>query len=337
MSVALATNPEYESTPFGAITPIEWSAFCAEFIQGYSPKLRAVSTRKSVARVLRIMAEHGCQSTRDITVGLISRLIESRPPGQSSYTTRGLLRNVQCIANYAVATRRLAFSPFLVRPLRNWVRLEAPRAGTKHLSIVEIGRLLSLLRLDVEERRGWSQWRSRRLLAVVAIAAYAGLRKAEITHLRVEDVDLKARFISVVSRAEHRTKTAGSAADVPMATALVPIIQEWLLHRLDSPGFARESPYLFPNINTATPWVNGSNGCKPLERLQAAAKRAGIDVCTFQMLRRSCATHIVGCNGGGTAMAQRVLRHSSSQVTEEFYIQSDRNNLLKAVDGLQYE
>jgi len=338
MSIIETTNPDqYPSTPYGAVTPIGWDQFTAEFMALYAPGLRAACTRKSMARVLGIMQALGVQSTADLTTGLIARLVSSRPAGQSSYTVRGVLRQAQAACTYAVNTRRLAFSPFQIRPLRSWVRLEAPKRGKRHLTREEMHRLIELLKLDVDTKRGWAQWRARRLLALVALVAYTGLRKSEALYLKVEDIDLQRRVLLVISRAEHRTKTACSAAALPIPRPLVPILEEWLKYRLQTPpGFVREpSVWMWPNLNTPTPWVNGSNGCKPLERLAAAAKRAGIPVCTWQMIRRSTATALEG-HGAGSAMIQRILRHSNLDTTQRFYLQQDIPNMLRAVEGFEY-
>ena len=147
---------------------------------------------------------------------------------------------------------------------------------------------------------------------------------------------MDAGIIWVVSRATHRLKSAGSEKFVTCPPQAVKILREYLPHRLDAPeGFARPaSPYLFPNLRTATPWVGGPPGYKPLDRLKAVAARAGVEVASFQMLRRSVATHMEAA-GAGPAQIQRQLRHSHVGTTTDYYMKADRENMRKAMEHFE--
>jgi len=322
----------------GDVQAIPFADFKQEFMPLYGPRFRAPSTRKGMEYTLRLLDSLGVETTADFTVPLITRLIESRPREHSDHTLKGLLLRVQAVVSYAEKAGYLpGRNPFRVRPIKTWVR-PARAVGKKHLTRDEIKAILGLARRDSEDRRGWAQWRARRLHCAVAVAAYTGLRKMEIFTLQVIDVNLPARSIDVVDRVEHRCKTPGSAQPVPIPEALVPILEMWIHHRLDAPpGFDRPaSLYLFPTIATASPWISGCPGGKPLDRLKAVAARAGVaEGVTWHALRRSIATHLEA-HGAGPAMIQRLLRHTSPETTERWYRKADLHNMLATVGDFQY-
>ena len=316
---------------------IPWADFRAEMLSLYGPRMRAKSTRWQMEFTFRMLESLGVKSTSDLTVPLIVKLVESRPAGQSPYTLKGILIRVQTICTYAETAGYLNRSPFRIRAVKQWVRTSRP-AGKRHLSREEIHAILDRLAKDCEERQGWALWRSRRLRCLVSIFAYCGLRRNEGLWLRVEDIDVEARVINIVSRQEHKTKTAGCAIPVVFPEALLEPLTDWLAHRMDQPeGFGRpQSPYVFPCIRTSTPWTNGALGLKPLDQFKKAARRAGVtEGVTFHALRRSLATHYE-LHGAGGAMIQRLLRHSSQSVTQAFYQQADIQNMRTAVQAFSY-
>jgi len=316
--------------------PIQFGRFVRELLELYHPTLRSKSTLRGMQHCIGVLSEFGVKSTADLTVSLVARVVASRDPKLSPNTVLGLLRYLQALCNFAARSGYLRVSPFAIRPLRSWVRPSRPMGVKRHNAREEIRRLLDLLRQDVCERLGWAQWRARRLLAMVATAAYAGPRLGELTHLQVDDIHLAERWIHIVDRPTHRTKSRKDRV-LPICADLAVILEEWLAHRMACPcDFKRiATPWLFPNLRVATPWSGGPKGHDPLGRLKAAAKRAGIETITWQMLRRSCCTHMIG-HGAGGAMAQRILGHASIQTTEEFYHQTDLPNMLRAVEGFTY-
>jgi integrase len=156
-------------------------------------------------------------------------------------------------------------------------------------------------------------------------------------HLQVHDIDLGRGVLNVVSRAAHRLKTDGSEKPVPLLPPAVKVLRDYLAHRMDlPPGFERKpSPWVFCNMRTDTPCVNGPIGAKPIDRFQAVAKRAGVELATFQMLRRSVATHLEGA-GCGASMIQRILRHFNVGITQEYYLQADLANMTQAMADFGY-
>ena len=113
----------------------------------------------------------------------------------------------------------------------------------------------------------------------------------------------------------------------------------WLSHRLDAPPdfeIDRNCPWLSPPTARAhrAPWLLGRDGCRPLDRLQAAARRANVAGMTFSSLRHSWATHSAHW-GVPRGMARLVLRHTSER-TMDWYTHDDLDNLRDATRHIQY-
>ena len=323
------------------MTPIPWTQFRDEFLSLYDPPMRAANTRSNMTYALRLVEALGVQTTADLTAPLIGRLVASRPDGESGHTTFGILGRIRVATRYAWTAGYLKVCPFQLRPLRRWVRVGPPAVG-KHHARDEIKRVLALMAHDIMTSEGWVQWRARRLYAVTATVAYLALRRNEALCAHVADLDLIGRIFWVRAHADgNRGKTASSLAPVPIPDALVPILTDWLEHREDRPAgwpLPADNPWLFPTCGRAgrsSPWTGGELGKRPLDRLQALAKRAGVDGMTWQSLRRSWATH-AEYHGLGPAMIQRVLRHTTPRTGELWYRTADLPNLRAAVAGINF-
>jgi len=320
-------------------TAIPWTQFREELRIMYSPPSRARATWHKVRQALDLAAAAGATTTADLTPVLIARIVQGRPEGESSYTIQSLLRSLRAACSYALKCGYVRVNPFNARAVRSWVRLASPKMR-RHVTREEIHRILILMAKDVEDRRGWGRWKARRLQAMTSVVVYCGLRSGEATHLWVEDVELESHIIWIRDRGK-RLKTVAAGAPVPIPEALVPILTDWLNHRSDRPpiGFgsnvSTDSPWLFPTICRKAPWCSGQPGAKPVQRLQAVAKRAGVDGVTFQLLRKSLATHLE-YHGVGPALIQRILRHTDTRTTEKWYRMADVENLREKVAGLEF-
>jgi integrase len=330
------TIPDCTTDAQPAYRPIPWQTFRAELEALYTPPIVASSTRAKLRQVLSALEALGAQSTSDLTVQLIAKFVQSRPGDQSAYTLKALLAVIRTIATYACGAGYLRVNPFALRKLSKWVRL--PQLdGKRHLSRDEIRRILATAKAHVDTRHGWAQWRARRTLIAIAIIAYTGVRKNECLYLRIEDVDLAERILWVRGHG-RRLKTSSSEQPVPIPAALVPMLQDWLAHRLDGPigyNVPMDCPYLVPSLARKAPWVSGSQGGKALDRLQAVARAAGVEGATFQRLRASLATHLEFA-GTGEAMITRILRHTSMQTTKKHYRKADLTNMSAAVEGFDF-
>lgn len=333
-----------------AASPIRMSQFRREFSALYQPPLAARSTWLKYRQVLDQVERLGCASTADLTPELVARFIGSQPAGHSPHTTRSLLMALRAICNYAEGRRYVVISPFRLRKLSRWIRVTPP-AGKRHLSREEVRRVLDTMRADVEAKRGWAQWRARRLYALTATVAFTGLRAREAQCLWVADIDLAARSIELVPRGPHlpeaipageapRFKTEASAAAIGVPAALVPILTDWLAHRLDHPAGwsmppAERIPWLFPGSRRTSAWVTGTCEERPVGRLKAVGRRAGVEGLTYQALRRTWATVAEGL-GVPQALITRQCRHTNDTTTKRWYQQRDLDALRGAVEGFDF-
>ena len=302
----------------------------------YAPECAAKKTWAKLNGVLQEVRALDVVTTDQLTVPLIARYIASRPPGQSPHTLASLLSSLKAACTYAEKCGYIKASPFSIRKMSKWVRCPAPVDDGSHLSREDIRKILHRMKRDIAERTEWPQWRARRVHALTAIVAYCALRRDEALRLHVVDVDLPGRIVHVVPRS--RLKTAASAAPVPMPDALVPIVADWLTHRLDGPPgviVPAGCPWLIPTINRKSAWLGGPPGSKALDVLKDAARRAGVEGATWQAFRVAWATHAEHFGLGG-AMIQRVLRHTTERTSKRWYRKADAENLAAKVKGITF-
>ena len=237
-------------------------------------------------------------------------------------------------------------SPFRLR--KTWIRRVAPQRKQHHTR-EEIARVLALMRRDIDRKTSWAQWRARRLYALCATVAYTGLRAKEAHFLRTEDVDLAERMLFIRPRSGNRLKTERSAQPVPIPEALVPILAEWMPHLVlpevrpcdadaprprANPQGVRDPGWMFPNAYRTGPWRGGPAGCRPIDRMKAMGRRAGVEGFTFQSLRHSWATHAEFWGLSDLQIA-RVLRHTNTR-TQDHYRHADGENLRASVNGIGF-
>lgn len=311
------------------IEPIAWPAFRADVESLYA--CNAPATRAKLRQVLDLVEALGIERTDQLGTDLVSRFIRARPDGESPHTTKALLSTLRAICTHAANTRRLEISPFRLKPLRKWIRLGPPvlkRVATPD----EVRRILDRMQADVIERRGWAQWRARRLLALTATIAYTGLRAREGQRLWVVDLDLLNGVIHLNPHGKA-LKTVGAAQPVGIPSALIPDLKDWLHHRLDAPPsitLPAGCPWLFPGASRRGPWDSGDVAHRPLGRLQAVAKRLGIEGMTWHALRRGWAT-AAEASGIPLALISRQLRHSDVDTTRRYYAARQLDSLRDAV------
>jgi integrase len=329
-------EPAPSDWDFRSVGPIAFDRFVVELLKLYDFPLRAKKTRDKLRFTLDIVA--GLLGPAGTTAGLdpalVARFIAGRPTAESPHTTKGLLANIRTACSYAKSQGYIRSSPFDYR--KSWIRVGQP-IGRKHHSMEEIRRLLELLASEVKTATGWARWRARRLQALVATDAYTGMRKMEALNLHAADVDLANRMILLVERS-LRLKTEASAQPVPMPSALIPILESWLAHRMDIPEQGFKSPpdcdFLFPGVTRKSAWKGGPSGTRPLDQLKAAGERAGVQGVTFMSFRHSYATHAESW-GLSAPMIQRVLRHTTVK-TQRHYRHADVANLRAAVEGIDF-
>jgi integrase len=143
---------------------------------------------------------------------------------------------------------------------------------------------------------------------IVLLGALTGLRIGKLLALEVDEVDLNCGMVSVrrdVYRGRIGTpKTPGSERQVPLATPLIPILNDWLAVRPSG------SSWLFPSA-TGTPLLD-----RNLMRRHwwSACEKLDIPRFGWHSLRHTLSTYN-GNAGVAMPVLQSLLGHSSPETT----------------------
>jgi integrase len=166
--------------------------------------------------------------------------------------------------------------------------------------------------------------------ATVAVAAYAGLRLAELQGLRWTDYDGSAIEIKQTQWRGYTSdpKSRASKDWVPVIPALKTILMEYKAngskHRYTAPRADYHPDAMFPidldKLGRRT--------------IAAACKQAGIEWKGWHAFRRGLASNLFEL-GADDLTVQRVLRHAKVNVTRAHYIRLRDPKLTAAMDSLQ--
>lgn len=155
------------------------------------------------------------------------------------------------------------------------------------------------------------------LKAAVAIAAFAGLRRAELQGLRWEDYDGKDLSVNQTVWAGHVSdpKSVASRDYVPVIPQLREIIDMYRTSLASGPVA------LLPNLTYAH------------SPIRVALRGTGIEWKGWHALRRGLASNLAEM-GASDKLIQRVMRHSKVTVTREHYIKVRDNSVDEAMSAL---
>lgn len=194
-------------------------------------------------------------------------------------------------------------------------RSSRSRRETVAYTLDEIRRALDELEDDLETR------------AVVAVAAFAGLRRAEIQGLRWCDYDGETLTIkqTVWKQFVNPPKSKASASWVPAIPPLREALDAFLAHVKKKDEYnafdAKDRMFLLTLHHIGR------------ERLEAAFRRAGMKFAGYHAFRRGLASNLFEL-GADDLTVQRILRHASVQVTREHYIKLRNAKVDAAMDAL---
>lgn len=222
--------------------------------------------------------------------------------------------------NSRVAALRFFFTTTLDRPdlARKLVRASHPRKLPTVLSPDEMARLLGATTC-LKHR------------AVLAVAYGAGLRVAEVAHLKVSDIDSERMLIRVERGKGGRWRNALLSAD------LLALLRAWWKEGRRQ-GVMRPDGWLFPGQKPERPICT-----RQLSRIvEAAAKAAGLTKrVSPHTLRHSFATHLLE-DGTDIRVIQVLLGHAKLENTA-FYtkvatktvrtVTSPLDRIMATIDG----
>jgi integrase len=159
----------------------------------------------------------------------------------------------------------------------------------------------------------------------VALAAYAGLRSAEISGLMWQDWRDDCLYIerAVWRGIVGRTKNQASCAPVPVIAPLAAILEQW---KQETGG----NGYML---------ASAVGGSIRIDRLAQASVRPAVEKIPLpwtgvHAFRRSCATLLYQAGIPDLTIA-RILRHGSVETTRRCYIKSTSADLRAAMEALQ--
>ncbi len=196
-------------------------------------------------------------------------------------------------------------------------KIAAPRSGKRvsgvHLTPEQIPQILFHL--------------SDRDRLIVRMFLVLGLRPGEMFALRWNDKQQNSLRIdtSITDGVEVETKTEGSDASVWLPSSIDTELEWWRTAAGTEPS---PDAFIFPSTR-GTP-INTNNFL--FRVLREAARKAGIERLTHQMLRRTCSTYMAQLTTVKDVQAH--LRHSTPKTTLEHYIKSVPASVRVAVESL---
>jgi integrase len=305
------------------MSALPFSELRTRVVAYYEASRRKPMTRQRVEQLLteieRVLPSEA--TSADLGESVIVRWLDQFCQRRKASTVIGYLSYLRAL--WTVLAR---IAP--LDPLPDWKRLR-PRHRQRvgpHLPWQEAARLLTGLRARAEA----GDWRDWRIYICAAVALYCGLRRDELLCLRKDQIDFENEVIWIESHGDLsiEAKTEKSEAPVPIPPELLPDLRHY--HGMT------KGPYLFPGVKSRRPWRHGSNGRRPIDSLRAAAKKCGIEVRDWQMLRRTWATAAAGRWGRSDREIQQVLRHTSPIISKRHYCGTDLANLRQTASHVTY-
>lgn len=160
--------------------------------------------------------------------------------------------------------------------------------------------------------------------AVMATFLFTGIRREELTNIKLTDVDLAGRKILIHGKgSKQRT--------VYMNDMLHSIMSEYILAHRKNLKPAEKSKYLFPSSQAEKMCVRTVNDIVNTMFEKAGIKEGGVSA---HILRKRFATTVFN-NTGDIATVSKMLGHSSPTVTMR-YISIDENNMRNAVNAVNF-
>jgi integrase/recombinase XerD len=148
----------------------------------------------------------------------------------------------------------------------------------------------------------YTYWRD---FLVIALLYATGVRRDELAHIKLADIDLSAGLITVTGKGDKvRVVPVGE-------TTLRDLTRYLALRDSFAAGTPTRSPYLFLNK------TGEGISVRSIDRLaRAFARRAGLDF-TPHTLRHSFATHLLE-NGADLVLIKEILGHASLSTTQKY-------------------
>lgn len=185
-----------------------------------------------------------------------------------------------------------------------------------------------------------------RLKALYWTTLLLGLRKGEVTGLKIEDLDLEAKTIYIRRAAQRQKgkgivevepKTKASESPLPLPDVLIPILRAHLDMLVEDRSYTKwkERGLLFPT--TVGSYLSTENLSR---HFKTVLERASLPDIRFHDLRRSTAT-LLASMGVPPRVTMEILRHTQIATTLNIYAdvvpQANRDALNQLGDTLELQ
>ncbi len=200
--------------------------------------------------------------------------------------------------------------------------LESPKLEKKEpkvISMDEASEVLFCARNSGESEHTWF-----RNYAIVSMFMYTGIRREELTNIKLEDVNLQDGKILIHGKG-NKQRT------VYLNDKLLPIISEYIMRYRHLLKPASTSKYLFPSAQTEKMCTRSVNDVVNTMFDKAGIKEKGISA---HILRKRFATSAFNATGD-IATVSKMLGHSSPTVTMR-YVAIGETSMRNAVNAVNF-
>jgi integrase len=194
---------------------------------------------------------------------------------------------------------------------------------------------------DLDEITDKKEIRERvQAVAVMSVAAFAGLRLSEIRGLRWADYDGRSLAIRRAVWRTHvgDTKNPASESSVPVLPILKDVLDDYKRRVAEEGKYAGDDNYIFSGERRGAP-LNLANLARRVI-IPALPETAGdyqgppVQWKGWHAFRRSLATNLHSC-GVDPRVAQAIMRHSDFRTTLEFYTMIPDADARKALSKIE--
>lgn len=271
------------------------AALCERFLGEYSrPKIKDLARYRVLARsaLRRALPALGEVRADAVTPERLDSLRTTLSRTHAPATVRLTLAFLGRVCSWAVRVRLLA-----TNPLRGIEKPVAP-SSLEYLSRDEVQTLLTL----AQQRAATGSIADRCRLAAIHLALHSGLRRGELLGLRLQDVELRVRRLTV-ARSFQALPKSGKARHLRLPESALPVLTAWLAE------VPRQLGVVFPMLDGPRPRIGGSRDLLGLPALLAAAGCRPL-LHPWHALRHTFASHFV-MSGGNLLALQRILGHAT--------------------------
>lgn len=249
--------------------------------------------RKTLGRFVLFVGADAAVSS--LTAADVERWFDSTKAGD--VTRKSYAERLRAFARWAVA-ERIAATVFT-----DGVRLRrVPSKFPRFLSDDEVDAVVAVARVG-----GGRAW----MADIILFAVHTGLRRAEISNLQWNAVDLPGRVLTVANTETFTTKS-GAERRVPLSDTAVAVLERCIHARPAALRRTKETGYVF--ICSAGGQVTPDNLSHTFKRF---ARAAGVPDVHFHHLRHTACSRLAQ-KGVPVEVIRRFAGHSTTAVTERY-------------------